>query len=178
MVHYCSHPGLPGTFSPWVSDPDMHHGTCVTHVPWCMPGSLTSGFFGSRWRRKSSRHPRRMHNPQFFASGKKSMCSGPESERNISRVQSRTNNPRCSCAILDLQSQLRNWKVFSLWIMTMYDFGPCKLLIYNFVFSFLLDYLKYTHNIRVRLCFVLLRSDKRFHWIGNDFLPFWAGFLH
>ena len=26
------------------SYPDMHHGTCVTHVPWCMPGSLTSGF--------------------------------------------------------------------------------------------------------------------------------------
>ena len=25
---------------PLVSDPDMHHGTCVTHVPWCMPGSL------------------------------------------------------------------------------------------------------------------------------------------
>ena len=23
-----------------VSDPDMHHSTCVTHVPWCMPGSL------------------------------------------------------------------------------------------------------------------------------------------
>ena len=22
------------------SDPDMHHGTCVTHVPWCMSGSL------------------------------------------------------------------------------------------------------------------------------------------
>ena len=22
-----------------VSDPDMHHGTCVTHVPWCMSGS-------------------------------------------------------------------------------------------------------------------------------------------
>ena len=39
-------PGMPGTFSPppWVSDPDMHHGTCVTHVPWCMPGSLTSSF--------------------------------------------------------------------------------------------------------------------------------------
>ena len=39
-------PGMPGTFSPspQVSDPDMHHGTCVTHVPWCMPGSLTSGF--------------------------------------------------------------------------------------------------------------------------------------
>ena len=26
-----------------VSDPDMLHGTCVTHVPWCMSGSLTSG---------------------------------------------------------------------------------------------------------------------------------------
>ena len=28
---------------PLVSDPDMHHGTCVTHVPWCMQGSLTRG---------------------------------------------------------------------------------------------------------------------------------------
>ena len=28
---------------PLVSDPSMHHGTCVTHVPWCMSGSLTSG---------------------------------------------------------------------------------------------------------------------------------------
>ena len=24
-----------------VCDPVMHHGTCVTHVPWCMSGSLT-----------------------------------------------------------------------------------------------------------------------------------------
>ena len=28
---------------PLVSDPSMHHGTCVTHVPWCMSGSLTHG---------------------------------------------------------------------------------------------------------------------------------------
>ena len=28
---------------PLVSDPGMHHGTCVTHVPWCMSGSLTHG---------------------------------------------------------------------------------------------------------------------------------------
>ena len=29
-------PGMPGTFSPppRVSDPDMHHSTCVTHVLW------------------------------------------------------------------------------------------------------------------------------------------------
>ena len=26
-----------------ISDPNMHHGTCVTHVPWCMSGSLTKG---------------------------------------------------------------------------------------------------------------------------------------
>ena len=26
-----------------VSDPGMHHDTCVTHVPWCMSGSLTRG---------------------------------------------------------------------------------------------------------------------------------------
>ena len=26
---------------PPVSDPRMHHGTCITHVQWCMPGSLT-----------------------------------------------------------------------------------------------------------------------------------------
>ena len=28
---------------PLVSDPDMHHGTCATHVPWCMSGLLTRG---------------------------------------------------------------------------------------------------------------------------------------
>ena len=45
-------PGMPGTFSspPRVSDPDMHHGTCVTHVRWCLPGSLTSGLLWSQWR--------------------------------------------------------------------------------------------------------------------------------
>ena len=41
---------MPGTFSrhplhdkPLVSDHGMHHGTCVTHVPWCMSGLLTRG---------------------------------------------------------------------------------------------------------------------------------------
>ena len=43
-------PGMPGTFprhrllrKPLVSDPDIHHGTCVTHVPWCMSGSVSRG---------------------------------------------------------------------------------------------------------------------------------------
>ena len=26
-----------------VNYPGVHHGTCVTHVPWWMPGSITSG---------------------------------------------------------------------------------------------------------------------------------------
>ena len=66
-------PGMPGTFSPppRVSDPDMHHSTCVTHVSWCMPGSLTSGFLWSRWRGKRSRHSWSMRNPQFYVSGKR-----------------------------------------------------------------------------------------------------------
>ena len=42
-------PGMPGKFfprgrlqrKPLVSDPGMHNGTCVTHVPWCMSRSFT-----------------------------------------------------------------------------------------------------------------------------------------
>ena len=57
--------GMPGTFSPppRVSDPDMHDGTYVSHVPWCMPGSLTSSFL-CQWRGKHSRDSRRMRNRQ------------------------------------------------------------------------------------------------------------------
>ena len=58
---------------PHATDPDMPHGTCVMHVPWCMPGSLTSGIIERRWRGKRSRHSRRMHNAQFCISGKRPM---------------------------------------------------------------------------------------------------------
>ena len=44
----------------------IHHGTCVTHVPWCMSGSPTRD--GGE---KRSRHSRRMRNPQFNLSGKR-----------------------------------------------------------------------------------------------------------
>ena len=57
-----------------VSDPDMHHGTCVTLVPWCMLGSLTSSFLWSRWRGKPSRQSQRMCNQQFYISGKRSIA--------------------------------------------------------------------------------------------------------
>ena len=47
----CAYAGIAGNVfprlrlqrKPLVSDPDMHHGTCVTHVPWCMSGSLNRG---------------------------------------------------------------------------------------------------------------------------------------
>ena len=50
--------------------------TCITArarhtLPWCMPGSLTSGFPWSRWQRKRSRHSRCMRNPQFYVSDKR-----------------------------------------------------------------------------------------------------------
>ena len=69
----CACAGNPGKVfpPPRVSDPDMHHGTCMTHVPWCMPGSLTSGFLWSRCRGIRSLHSRRMRNRQFCVSGKR-----------------------------------------------------------------------------------------------------------
>ena len=57
--------------APRVSDPDMHHGTCMMHMPFCMPGSLTSSFLCSQLWRKHSLHSRRMCNPQFCVSGKR-----------------------------------------------------------------------------------------------------------
>ena len=59
--------GMPGTFSPppRVSDSDMHHGMCVTHVPWCMLGLLTSGILWSRWRKNVPGIPGACATPNF-----------------------------------------------------------------------------------------------------------------
>ena len=51
---------------PLASDPGMHHGTCVTHVPWCMSGSLTRG------GKTFPVIPAHAH-PQFYVSGKRPM---------------------------------------------------------------------------------------------------------
>ena len=61
-------PEMPGTFSTplRVSDPHMHHGTCVTHVPWCMSGLPTSGFLLSRWRGKGPGIPDAWANHNFY----------------------------------------------------------------------------------------------------------------
>ena len=68
-------PRIPGTFPPppRFSDPDMYHDTCVTHVPWCMSGSLASCFLWSRWWGTRSRHSRRMRNRRFYVSGERPM---------------------------------------------------------------------------------------------------------
>ena len=65
--------GMTGTFPrpPRVSDPGMHH------VPWCMPGSLTSGLLWSQWRGKRSRHFRLMRNLPFYVSGNRPTTSWP-----------------------------------------------------------------------------------------------------
>ena len=79
----CACSGNAGTFSlsPRVSDPDMHHGTCATHVPCCMSGPLTSGFLWSRRRGKRSWHSRSLRKPQFCVSGKRPM-SGANCSQN------------------------------------------------------------------------------------------------
>ena len=68
-------PGMPGTFSPpptsketpskWSRHASRHvrHARAVMHV----------GIAKPRWRRKRSRHSRRMRNPQFYVSGKRPM---------------------------------------------------------------------------------------------------------
>ena len=69
-------PRMPGTFSPppRISDPDVYHGTCVTHVPWYMPRSLIISFLWNRWRGKRSLHSRRMRNPQVYVFGKRTIA--------------------------------------------------------------------------------------------------------
>ena len=82
-----------------VSDPVMHHGTCVTHVPWCMSGSLTS-CGGETF----PAFPAHAH-PQFYVSGKRPI-------ENHERI-----------VILFTLRQLNEW--FSQWrLMCMY--GQCQ----------------------------------------------------
>ena len=102
-------PGMSGTFSPplQVSDPDVHHDTCVTHVPWCMLGPLTSCFLWSYWRGRRSRHCRRMRNSQFCVSGKMPNQATPgtiELEPKIHNVNQRINGITISNLSLNVTS--------------------------------------------------------------------------
>ena len=57
---------------PRVSDPGMHHNTCLTAC-----AVQHAGIVNSWWRGKRSRHDRRIRNPQFYVSGKRPMTSIP-----------------------------------------------------------------------------------------------------
>ena len=101
-------PGMPGTFSPppRVSDSDIHHGTCVTHVPWCMPWSLTSGFLWGRRQGKRSWHSRRMRNPQFCVSGKRPMLSAYIVQNITCRRHVEVSCELVVCLLINLSSHL------------------------------------------------------------------------
>ena len=100
-------PRMSGIFSPppRVSDPDMHHGKCMTHVPWCMPGSLTSGFLWSLWRGKCSQHSRRKWNPKFYVSGKRPMLR--TSPVLYPPCYGETLGPHVLAAVLDASNEIR-----------------------------------------------------------------------
>ena len=74
----CAYAGNAGNVSPPppISNPDMHPSTYVTHVPWCMPGSRTSGLIWIRCGEDLSSISGCMRNSQFHLSGKRPMRMG------------------------------------------------------------------------------------------------------
>ena len=63
-----------------ISDLDMHHGTCVTHVPWCMPRSLPSSSLWSRRRGKTFPTLPALAQPvilRHYVSGKRPIATPP-----------------------------------------------------------------------------------------------------
>ena len=86
-----------------------HHGlailTCVTHVPWCMSGSLTSGFHGGRWE-KRSRNSRHMRKPQFHVSGKK-----PMDDSDTSNIFACTRNSWLLHSFIYLSWHAHRWRI-------------------------------------------------------------------
>ena len=146
-----------------VSDPDMHHGTCLTHVPWCMPGSLTSGFRWRRWREKRSRHSRRMRNHQFYVSGKRPMYYTPANDvyfRLYQLFKLDSSSFRCERNIL-------TWKVICIIIFLRKIFIVRLLCPLHTSFSFVLDR-KMSSNCK--LCFSpdILNCTLLAAWIKNN----------
>ena len=56
---------------PLVSDPGMHHGVGILSESGHTRAVTHAGIANPRWRGKRSRHSRRMHNHQFYVSGKR-----------------------------------------------------------------------------------------------------------
>ena len=68
----CAYTGIAGNI---FLTTDLHRGTCVTHMPWYMLGSLTSRLLWSQWRRMRSRDSRRLRNVKFYVSGERSIIA-------------------------------------------------------------------------------------------------------
>ena len=100
----------------------MHHGTCVTHVPWCMPGLLTSGFLWIQRRGKRSRHSRRMLNPQFTY-----LVRGPLQRQGIATFTCNTGNIIWNIKRLGIWSNLsvysHLWTTFTNMFNLRLDYG-------------------------------------------------------
>ena len=134
-------PWMPGTVSPppRFCDPDMHHGTRVTHVPWCLPGSLTSGLFWSWWRAKRSRHSRRIRNPKFYVTGKRPIGSPSNSQA----------DPSWWCPVIEQK-----------WLLVV------ALRLYSASFMQILQFLTYVTYDAYFILTTLLQQLKGFHeWI-------------
>ena len=115
------------TFSPppRVSDPNMHHDTCVAHVPWCMPGSLTSGFL--RWRGKRFRHSRRLRNSQFCVSGKRPMVQNWYIVVNLNKLWNKQSS------FWKTETIWRPWEVNVMTISQCYQFIPVNFQLRSFM---------------------------------------------
>ena len=84
-----------------VTDPGMHHDTCVTHVP----SVMHVGIANPLWRGKRPRHYRRTCIPQLCVSGKRPMITGQHSTLTSYHRRSSI----WTCWLL-----LNNWLVFKL----------------------------------------------------------------
>ena len=167
------HGPITRTFSPppRVNDPNMHHGTCVMHVPWCMPGSLTSGLLWSRWRGKRSQHSRCMCNPQFYVSGKRPMpVLKTESHSDANFVVTSDNSIMQSVFVQWMPvtmgiAQTTSRGIFIRLVLFCFDFGECTNKIYsaNFFAVVLLKKIKQCiEYIQICLC---KNTIKRL-WLG------------
>ena len=76
---------------PFVSDPGVHHSTCLMHA----------GIANPQWRGKGSRHSRRMRNPQFYVSDKwpTGCCTAPS----------------WWLLIVDINCHSKCWKATAIW---------------------------------------------------------------
>ena len=94
---------MPGTFStpPRVNDSYIHYGTFMTHVSWCMPGSLT---LKSVVGKTFPAFPR-IRNPQFYVSGKRLMVE----DVRIEHVTYSEPLSDCDSMTLKLYSLYKTW---------------------------------------------------------------------